>query len=76
MSSKKSLPARLFIKENYRIVLVRAPEDYQSQLRPFPEGVSISNEVHLDADLIQAFFMNREEMEQHIGSLTKNIDLQ
>ena len=50
-----------------------APEDYQSQLSPLPDGVTISNDVHSDADLIQAFFMNREEMEQQLESLTKNL---
>jgi hypothetical protein len=73
MSSKKSLPAKLFIKENYRIVLVSAPGNYQSKLSPLPDGVTISNTIHSDADLIQAFFMNREEMEQQFESLTKNL---
>ena len=31
ISSKKSLPAKLFIKEDYRVILVHAPEGYQSQ---------------------------------------------
>lgn len=73
MSSKKSLPAKLFIKEDYRVILVNAPEGYQSLLVPLPEGVNISTDVHPDADFIQVFLMNREEMEQQLESFTKNL---
>ena len=64
MSSKKTLPAKLFIKENYSVVLVNAPDDYQILLNPLPDGVTIETEESPDSDLIQVFFMNREELEQ------------
>ncbi|MHA2026139.1 MAG: hypothetical protein ACW98U_09580 [Candidatus Thorarchaeota archaeon] len=73
MSSKKSLPAKLFIKEDYKVIIVNAPEGYQSLLSPLPEGVNISTDTRPEADLIQVFLMNREEMEQQLESLTKNL---
>lgn len=73
MSSKKTLPSKLFIKENYKVVLVNAPSEYQSRLTPLPEGVTITDEVITDADFIQVFFIECEEMEQQLESLTKNL---
>ena len=73
ISSKKSLPAKLVIKEDYRVIFLQAPEGYQSLLSPLPEGVNISTDVHPDADIIQVFLMNREEMEHQLESLTKNL---
>ncbi|MHA1943255.1 MAG: DUF3052 domain-containing protein [Candidatus Thorarchaeota archaeon] len=73
MSSKKSLPAKLFIKENYSVVLVNAPDDYQTLLSPLPDGVTIATEVSPDADLIQVFFMNREELELQLESLKNHL---
>ncbi|MHA1964661.1 MAG: hypothetical protein ACXACG_06990 [Candidatus Thorarchaeota archaeon] len=69
MSSTKPLPAKLFIKENYRIILVNAPSEYQSRLNPLPEGVVISTNLNEVADFIQCFFMNREELEQQLRTL-------
>lgn len=73
MSSKKSLPAKLFIKENYSVVLVNPPDDYQTLLSPLPDGVTITTEVNPDADLIQVFIMNREELEQQLESLKNHL---
>jgi len=73
MSSKKALPAKLFIKENYNVVLINAPTDYQSLLTPLPDGVTITTDVIPDADFIQVFIMNREEMEQQLEPLIKTL---
>lgn len=73
MTSKKSLPAKLFIKDNYRVVLVNAPEDYQSLLNPLPDGVSITTTVSSGVDFIQVFLMNREEMEQQLETLKNHL---
>jgi hypothetical protein len=59
MSSKKTLASKLFIKEHYTILLVNAPDDYQSLLGSLPNGVNITTEVSPDVDFIQVFFMNR-----------------
>jgi hypothetical protein len=69
VSSTKSLPAKLFIKENYHIILVNAPDEYQARLTPLPEGVLISTSLSDDVDFIQVFFMDREELEQQLSSL-------
>jgi predicted CoA-binding protein len=73
MSLKKTLAAKLFIKENYRIILVNAPDDYQSLLGPLPKGVNITTEVNPDADFIQVFFMNRDEMEKQLSNLKDHL---
>jgi hypothetical protein len=69
MSSKKTLPAKLFIKENFRVVLVNASDDYKSLLSPLPEGATITNNVSPNSDFIQVFFMNRSEMEKQLSYL-------
>ncbi|MHA1951721.1 MAG: hypothetical protein ACXAAO_10695 [Candidatus Thorarchaeota archaeon] len=73
MSSKTALPAKLFIKENYNVVLLNAPENYRTRLTPLPDGVTITTEVIPDADFIQVFLVDREEMEQQLKPLTTNL---
>ena len=69
VSSKKPLPAKLFIKENYRILLVNAPGNYQALLTPLPKGVKIMTNISDGNDLIHVFIKNRDEMEEHLGSI-------
>ena len=69
VSSTKPLPAKLFIKENYHIILVNAPDEYQARLTPLPGGAVVSSNLSDEVDFIQVFFMNREELEKHLSSL-------
>ena len=73
VSSTKPLPEKLFMKENYNILLVNAPDDYQSKLTPIPSGVTISSTNRDDNDFIQVFFMNRNEMEKQLKSLKAHL---
>ena len=52
---------------------MNAPDDYQSQLTPLPEGVIISTNLYDEADFIQGFFMNREELEQQLGTMKDHL---
>lgn len=69
VSSTKPLAAKLFIKENYHILLVNAPEDYPSRLEPLPKGATITTVLCDENDFIQVFLLNRKEMEQQLGAL-------
>ena len=73
MSSTKPLPAKLFIKENYNITLVNAPDEYHARLTPLPKGVAISTNLSGAVDFIQVFIMNREELEQQLSSLIQHL---
>lgn len=73
MSSRKPLPKKLFIREDYSIVLLNAPDDYESRLTPLPDGVSISDELENLHDLIQLFAANWEQLEKQLPLLIEHL---
>ena len=50
------LPQKLGVKPGARVVLVDAPADFETELQPLPEGVSLSTKVEGNADVILAFY--------------------
>jgi len=69
MSSTKPLPAKLFIKDNYDVVLLNAPAEYSAKLTPLPSGVKIKTTLVDKHDFIQVFLMDHEELKQQLSPL-------
>ncbi len=73
ISLKNTLPVKLFIHENFRVVLVNAPDYYQSLLSPLSEGAIITSNISPDSDFIQVFIMNCIEMENQLSALKDHL---
>lgn len=71
--STKTLPKKLFIKEGYSIVLLNAPEDYETRLAPLPRGVSVHDGLDGLHDLIHLFVANREQLEGELPPLIDHL---
>ena len=71
--SKRTLQAKLGIKEGSRIALVGAPVDYMSVLGALPNGASVVGAAGGSLDLIQYFTTRRVELERKIGALKKRL---
>ena len=60
----KSIAQKLFIRENYTVLLVNAPKDYKSALGALPKGAQIVTNSTKGADFIQVFARNKAEMDK------------
>jgi len=60
--SEKSIAQRLFLKKNFRFLLLGEPPEYLEELGNLPEGVILLNEIELPVDLIQVFVMDYTEL--------------
>jgi hypothetical protein len=60
--SSKTLAQKLFIRENFTVLLVNAPKGYQDTLGALPAGARVLNKSTKPVDLIQVFARNRNEM--------------
>jgi hypothetical protein len=59
-----SLSKKLQIKSGQTIIILNAPDDYRNLLEPLPGDVSISSKTGANADQIQIFVLNAEELEK------------
>jgi len=57
------------IKENNRLLFVNAPAGLLPSLGPLPAGVTLLNDVDIQADAILLFAANQAELEQHLPGL-------
>ena len=53
--SQRSLSKKLLIKPGYRVLVINAPAGYLTALNPLPEGVTMSETLNGDFDLVQVF---------------------
>ncbi|HEV3344064.1 MAG TPA: hypothetical protein VG125_27060 [Pirellulales bacterium] len=58
----KSVAQKLFIKENYVVLLVNAPEGYRGALGELPKGAKVVSKSSTPVDLIQLFSVKKAEM--------------
>jgi hypothetical protein len=58
---------KLLFKRGFRSAVVNAPEGYMEQLRPLPEGVSVTEKLGSNHDLVQIFARDAAELEK-LGS--------
>jgi hypothetical protein len=59
----KSIAQKLFIRENYTVLLLNAPKGYKSALGALPKGAQVVTSSTKAADLIQVFARNKAEMD-------------
>jgi hypothetical protein len=62
--AESPLAKKLKLKSGARAAIIRAPEDYLSELAPLPEGVEVLETLDGDFDWIQVFATNRAEFEK------------
>jgi hypothetical protein len=58
----KSVAQKLFIRENYTVLLVNAPAGYRKALGELPDGVKVVSKSTTPVDFIQMFAATRAEM--------------
>jgi hypothetical protein len=67
--SDKTVAEKLYIKANYKILLINAPAGYQSVLGELPPGVTILEKPAGLVDMIQMFITSKKELEEQLGGL-------
>jgi hypothetical protein len=72
--SSRNLVQKLGIKEGTRVIVIGAPPNYQSLLKPLPSGASIHTRLPASSDFIHAFARSHAELARKFprlaGSLT------
>jgi hypothetical protein len=66
---EKSVAQKLMIKPGYKVLLVNAPDNYETTLGKLPEGVEILQNTAPNIDLIQVFLTSEAELEAHLSML-------
>jgi hypothetical protein len=69
VSSTKPIAEKLFIKENYTVLLVNEPEGYKVKLGKLPKNVSLVTKSSDQVDLIQVFVSSKSELESQLREL-------
>ena len=67
--SEKSIAEKLLIKDNYRVLLINAPDSYRTLLGELPANVDILRESAGPVDLIQVFVTSMKEAEERLPQL-------
>jgi hypothetical protein len=60
--SSKSIARKLFIRENYTVLLLNAPKGYREALGELPKGAKIVSQANSPVDFIQLFAAQKAEM--------------
>ena len=68
-----ALPQKLGIKPGARFALVRAPEGFEKELDPLPEGVRLRTQARGAQDVVLFFATRRAELERRFDSLARAI---
>ena len=64
------LPRKLGIKPGHRLLLLKAPEEFEGgTLSELPDGVTVGRSARGTADVIVAFFDRRAELERRMPAL-------
>ncbi len=67
------LAKKLGIRQGSQVLLVGAPDDYESLLAPLPPGVVFQAQAGEGIDLVQVFVTRRAELEKHLASLRRKL---
>jgi hypothetical protein len=60
--AEKSVAQKLFIREDYTVLLVNAPKGYRDTLGKLPKGAKVVSRSSKPVDLIQIFAATKSEM--------------
>jgi predicted CoA-binding protein len=69
--SNKSVAQKLFVRENYTVLLVNAPKGYTDTLGTLPAGAKVVAKASKPVDMIQIFSANKAEMTQLVLKVTR-----
>jgi hypothetical protein len=58
----KSVAQKLFIRDNYTVLLLNAPRGYREVLGPLPQGVKVVSRATKPVELIQLFASKKADM--------------
>jgi len=67
------LPRKLGIKEGSRLALLGAPEGFDDELAPLPDGVRILRRLAPDLDVAVLFVTERRELESRFPAVAASI---
>jgi hypothetical protein len=67
--SRRSLVQKLGIKEGTRVIVIGAPPNYQSLLKPLPSGATVHAQLPASCDFIHAFARGRAELARQFSRL-------
>ena len=73
MPSTRPLPEKLFIREDYDVVVLNAPRDYKARLTPLPRGVSVHDRLGPSHNLIQLFVKTKDELQEKLPPLIDHL---
>lgn len=62
--SESALAKKMKLRPGFRAAIINAPEGYQDELAPLPEGVEVADRLEGDFDWVQVFATNQAEFEQ------------
>ena len=67
------LPRKLGIKEGAKVALVEAPEGFEAELKPLPDGVQVARRLGQDLDVILLFVTERDELERRFLEVARHL---
>jgi hypothetical protein len=68
---ESALARKMKLKSGAMAVVVNPPDGYIAELRPLPDGVSLSDKLQGSFDWIQIFVKNKAELEKILPRATK-----
>ncbi len=69
----KTVAQKLFIRENYEVLLLDGPSGYRKTLGKLPGGVTVSTKATGKFDLIQFFVTSAKELQQRLPKLKSKL---
>lgn len=69
----KTVAQKLFIRENYKVLLLDGPTGYRKTLGKLPVGVTVSTKATGKFDLIQFFVTSAKELQQRLPKLKSEL---
>jgi CRISPR/Cas system-associated protein Cas5 (RAMP superfamily) len=69
LTSEKPIAQKLFIKENYSVLLVNEPQGYKARLGKLPKNAVFVIEPSEPVDFVQLFVLSKKELETQLPKL-------
>ncbi len=67
------LPRKLGVKPGATVLLVDAPDGFEAELEPLPEGVEVTRSAAGDVDVALLFATEREELERSFAGVARRL---
>ncbi len=71
--SATPLPRKLGIKEGARLALLDAPDGFDDDLAPLPDGVTVLRRLATDIDVAVLFVTERRRLEQRFDAVARSV---